>query len=168
MSEHKPITVTNRSEMATNEVLRRRLEGNVFGHAKNIIPLKEPERWYTRWENELVNPQQHYEMVNDLGYIPVTAEDIADGAHVQYTPDGKVCRGSGQFLEILYKMPVEDRATLVAAQTEHNNRIIGKGSASGTRNAIANAASKALGDEAASFLNKMPGQVVDVMTSGDN
>lgn len=163
--QKKPITVTSRQEAVENAVLKRRLQGNPFGHAKQEIPLKEPQKWYTRWENELVNPQQFYEMVNDLGYEPVTKDDIADGANVQLTPDGKVCRGSGAQLEILFKMPKADRAALEAIQTEHNNRVIGKGSQSGTKNAIANAASVSLGDEAATFLHNMPGQVVDSLTN---
>jgi hypothetical protein len=164
----KPITVTNRQEAVENAVLKRRLSGNVFGHARNEIPLKEPQKWYTRWENTLTNPQMHFEMVHELGYVTVTEADLsvpAAEAGVQLTPDGNVCRGSGAMIEILYKMAREDRAALEAAQTEHNNRIIGKGSQSGTRNAIANAASAALGDEAATFLNSMPGSVVDSLTN---
>lgn len=165
----KPITVTSRADAdATRKaVMARRLGGNVFGHAKNEIPMKEPHKWYTRWDNELVNPQQHYEMVHELGYLPVTRDDIVDGTNLQTTPDGFVCRGAGNALEILYKMPIEDRKQLEAAQTEHNNRIIGKGSASGTKNAITNAASAQLGDEAASFLHSMPGSVVDTITDGE-
>lgn len=170
--KRKPIKVTSRADAAknTNAVLARRLAGNVFGHAEFKVPLREPEKWYTRWENTLVNPQQHYEMVHNLGYVPVTEDDLlvsAVEAGVELTPDKKVCRGSGAMLEILYKMPREDRRELEMAQTEHNNRIIGKGSQKGTRNAIAQAASAQLGDEAASFLNSMPGSVVDTITSGE-
>lgn len=166
--QKKPITVTSRQEGVENAVLKRRLSGNVFGHARNEIPLKDPHKWYTRWENTLVNPQQFFEMVHHLGYLNVTRDDLAvnaEEAGVQLTPEGNVCRGSGSQLELLFKMAKDDRVALEAAQTDHNNRIIGKGSQAGTKNAIANAASAALGDEAATFLNSMPGQVVDSLTN---
>lgn len=168
--QKKPITVTSRQDAVENAVLKRRLSGNVFGHQRGEIPLRDPHKWYIRWENTLVNPQMHFEMVHELGYLPVTEADLsvpAAEAGVQLTPEGNVCRGSGQLLELLYKMAIEDRRALEAAQTDHNNRIIGKGSQSGTRNAIANAAGASLGDEAASFLNSMPGSVVDTLTSGE-
>lgn len=170
--KRRPITVTSRADAALtrNAVLARRLSGNVFGHARHEIPLKEPEKWYTRWENTLVNPQQFFEMTHDLGYLPVHKDDLAGVAEevgVQLTPEGYVCRGSGPQIEMLFKMSREDRAALEAAQTEHNNRVIGRGSQSGTRNAITNAASSQLGDEAANFLHRLPGQVIDTITDGE-
>jgi hypothetical protein len=168
----KPITVTSRADVAlTNSVLARRLGSNVFGSARHEIPLKEPDQWYTRWENTLVNPQQFYEMVHELGYLNVHKDDLAgdpNAVGVQVSPEGFVCRGTGSTMEMLFKMPKEDRALLEAAQTEQNDRRIGKGSASGTRTAITEAASAGLGDEAASFLNKMPGQVIDTIMNDDS
>jgi hypothetical protein len=167
----KPITVTSRADAAlTNSVLARRLGGNVFGAARQEIPLKDAAQWYTRWENTLVNPQQFYEMVHELGYVNVHKDDLAGDAAsvgVQLSPEGYVCRGSGAQLEMLFKMPIADRRALEAAQTEQNNTRIGKGSAKGTRHAITEAASAGLGDEAASFLSKMPGQVIDTITDGE-
>jgi hypothetical protein len=168
----KPIIVTSREDAAKtrNAVLARRLGGDVFGSARHEIPLKEPQKWYTRWENTLVNPQQFYEMVHELGYLNVTKDDLAGDPTqigVQTTPEGFVCRGSGSTLEMLFKMSREERAVLEAAQTEENNRRIGKGSSSGTKNAITSAASSQLGDEAATFLHNMPGQVVDTMIEED-
>jgi hypothetical protein len=109
-------------------------------------------------------------MVHELGYLNVHKDDLAGDPTqigVQTTPEGFVCRGAGATLELLFKMPREDRAILEAAHTEENNKRIGKGSASGTKNAITSAASAQLGDEAASFLHNMPGQVVDTMIEGD-
>ena len=167
----KPITVTVRAddEQKRQAVLARRLAGNPFGQAVQTIPLKE-KGWYTRWDNTLSNPQQFYENKQLNGYLPVHKDDLAvtvDEIGVRTSPEGYVVRGSGAMIEMLWKMPVEDRKAIKAAQTEENNRRIGKGSASGTRNAITGAASASLGDEAASFLSKMPGQVIDTITEGE-
>lgn len=161
----KPIIARQREDAEKNRqtVLARRLGGNPFGQSTPTIPLKE-QGWYTRWDNTLANPQQFYENVHVNGYLPVHKDDLAvsvDQLGVQTTPEGYVCRGSGSMLEILYKMPVEDRKAIKAAQTEENNRRIGKGSQSGTREAIANAAGASLGSEAGDYLHKLPGKVVD-------
>jgi hypothetical protein len=166
------ISVTSRADSAKtrNVVLARRLaSGNPDGGGNRSIPLKEPERWYTRIENCLVDSGRFYKMVHELGYEPVKPEDLAcTPAEIGFTvsPDGNIVRGPlGADQEMLFKMPKEDRALLDEAMTRRNMQ--GIGSASKVKADLANAAGGALGGEAGDYIANLDGGVIDRITGGD-
>ena len=164
----KPITVTSREDAAktANVALLRRLEGKVHMAGSREIPLKEPARWQTYISNAEIGASA----VTDMragGWVPVTADDLAckvEESGFKLTTEGYLVRGQRE-TEMLWKMSREDYRLLMDAKTEANMR--GIGSASKTRDHIANAAGNALGSEAGDFLHKMPGETLDVITRGE-
>lgn len=158
------ITVTSRADRAktANTVLARRLaSGNIQGGGNRGIPLKEPERWYTRIENTYVSDNRFYEMVHDLGYEPLKPEDLAckpEECGFRVSEDGNLVRGP-QGQEMVFKMAKEDRAMLEQQMTAANMR--GIGSTKQARADLANAAGSQLGAEAGDFMNGLDGSVVD-------
>jgi PHD/YefM family antitoxin component YafN of YafNO toxin-antitoxin module len=162
------ISVTSRSEGVKNRnaALARRLAGNVHGAGSRGIPLKEPERWHTYIANTFTNEDEFYRMRHEKGWEPLTVEDLdcsPQEAGFRVSEDGSLVRGA-QGKEMVFKMPKEDYHALQMAKTAQNLR--GIGSAAKVKSDIAEAAGAQLGDEAASFLNKMPGQVVDGLIDG--
>lgn len=147
-----------------NPALARRLQGNVFGGGSKDIPLKEPGRWYTRIDNTLSDDSRFYEVVHQLGYLPLKPEDLTvkpEEIGFRVSPDGNLVRGkNGE--EMIFKMDVEARALLEAEMTRRN--LKGQGSAKQTREALAEKVAGALGDEAASFMASQPGEVIDTIT----
>ena len=158
------IAVSSRADSAKtdNTVLARRLKGNLQGGGNRTIPLKEPQRWYTRIENNQADEQRFYHMVHELGYLPVKPEDLAcEPAQIGFrvSEDGNLVRGGGTLVEMLFKMPVEDRALLDQAFTQANMR--GIGSASKIKRDMAEATAASHGDEAANYVNSLDGEVSD-------
>lgn len=170
MARKSAITVTSRAHAAKdraaaaarNPVLAKRLaSGNINGLGTMGLPLKDPEKWYTRIENQLADPNMFYRMRHELGYEPLTAEDLA------CTPQeagfreeaGILVRGAIGHEEMVFKMAKEDRAVLEQMATSQNLR--GIGSASKIKADMAEAASSQLGGEAAEFIHGLSGSVVD-------
>lgn len=163
------ITVTNRADTAKtrNVALARRLaSGRVFNAGTQDIPLKEPGRWHVHIGNAELNESRHYQM-KEGGWKPLLPEDLGcsvEESGFRKSPDGYLVRGP-QGKEMAFKMAKEDYRQLEAAKTRANMR--GIGSASKAKADIAEAASGQLGDEAATYISKLPGQVIDTITGGD-
>lgn len=167
MARKSQINVTNRADSAKtrNTVLARRLaSGNLQGGGNRAIPLKEPERWYTRIDNTLTDEQMFYKMVHEKGYEPLKPEDLSctpEQAGFRVSEDGNLVRGArGE--EMAFKMAKEDRAILDAHQTAYNMR--GIGSASKIKADMAEAAGGALGSAAGDYIHGLEGAVVDRIT----
>lgn len=147
-----PISLSSRR----NAALARRLApgGNVFGGGTKKIPLKEEGRWATRIANGDLHDQRLYEMRHDLGWEPLTAEDLActpEEAGFRVSESGYLVRGvRGQ--EMAFKMANDDYAQVVQRKTERNSSEIGRPNK--VRENIANAAANAHGVEAADFVDK--------------
>lgn len=168
----KQITVTSRAavskdrmvaQLRANPVLAKRLAtGNVNGGGTSGLPLREPERWYTRIENQLADPNMFYRMKNELGYEPLTAEDLGctpQEAGFRVSEDGYLIRGAVGHEEMVFKMSREDRALLEQAATEANLR--GIGSASKIKSDAAEAVASQFGGEAGDYISGLNGSVID-------
>jgi len=168
MPRKSQITVTSRADAARtrNAALARRLQGNPFGGGNRAIPLKEPGRFHTYIENTYLNENAFYEM-KEKGWEPLTPEDLAcevKDSGFRLSEDGYLVRGE-HGREMIFKMSKEDYRELEAAKTRANNR--GIGSASKIRDEVANAAAGSLGSEAADYISKLPGQVIDHISGGE-
>lgn len=175
MPRKSQITVTDRAEGAKNRAvelarrnpaLARRLAGNPFGGGSRAIPMKEPGRWQTYVANTYVNDGEFLSM-KERGWVPVKPEDLAcqvEESGFRLSPDGYLVRGP-QGQEMLFKMAVEDHRLLTQAKTDANMK--GIGSAKQVKQDTAAAAVGPLGSEAADYISKLDGQVVDRITGGD-
>ena len=152
----KTVTVVNREDLAshdTDAVIARRLSGEPFGTRNTTIPLKEGAKWSTYEANSMADRNMHYRMVHELGWIPVRVEDLAHGLTPesigwQVADGGHLVRGP-QGDQRLYKMPADVRQSITNAKAKANLR--GMGSAKAVKQAVTEAASAQLGDEAAAF-----------------
>lgn len=174
MARKSSITVTNRAEGAKNAAvelarrnpaLARRLASNPHGSGSRSIPLKEPGRWHTYVANTYLDESAFLRM-KEGGWVPLTTDDLAckvEESGFRLSPDGYLVRGvNGQ--EMVFKMPAEDYRLLVQAKTDAN--LKGIGSQSKIKQDMAEAASGQMGDEAASYISKLDGKVVDTITGG--
>lgn len=137
-----------------NDVLARRLSGNVHGSGLRKIPLKEPHKWQTYIGNNYNSDDDLYRIVHELGWLPLQPEDLAckpEEIGFRLSEDGHLVRGS-QGREMLFKMDKADYAALQAKQTEANNATIGRPQK--TKEAAANAVAAVHGPEAADFVHK--------------
>lgn len=176
MARKIPITVTSRANAAKdriaaasrNPVLAKRLaSGNLQGSGSSDVPMKEPERWYTRRDNQLADPNMFYRLVHEMGYQPVTAEDLnctpqEAGYRVE---NGYLVKGPAGQEEMLFKMSREDRALLDQATTVQN--LHGIGSQAKIKADMAEAAAAQGGSEAGDFINGLSGSVVDQLAGID-
>ena len=173
------ITVTSRAEGARNAtvaalrenpVLARRLaSGNLQGGGNTAIPLKDADRWYTRRDNQLADPNMFYRLVHEMGYQPVKAEDLADGitpSMIGYrvTEDGYLVQGPQGHEEMLFKMDKHARTLLDQAMTDQNKQ--GIGATSKIKADLAEAAGSQLGSEAGDYIHGLDGQVIDQIAGG--
>ncbi len=154
------ITVTPRSDEATwnpDDIIARRLNGEPFGIKADTIPLKEPGKWALRIANSQIHDNRHYQMVRQLGYIPVTKAFLPDDVSVEslgwrLAEDGQtLCRGvRGD--EVLYAMPREAYDAIQWKKADANTK--GLRSEHAAKEEVANAASGAHGSEAADYISK--------------
>ena len=159
MSGPKTVSVANRADLAeqnVDEVIARRLAGQPFGTRNTTIPLRDAGRWATYETNSLADPNRHYRMVHELGWVPVRVEDLAPGLTPesigwQVGDGGQLVRGVKSD-QRLYKMPLEQQQAIAKAKADANMR--GMGSAAAVKKAVVEAASGQLGDEAASFAHE--------------
>jgi hypothetical protein len=168
MARKSPITMGSRADAkkTRNTVLARRLAGNVHGSGSRSVPLKEPGRWQTYIANTYANEDEFYRMRHEKGWEPLMPEDLdcsPEQAGFRVSEDGYLVKGD-KGREMVFKMEKDDYRLLMQAKTDRNNA--GIGSVSKTREDIANAAATQLGDEAADFLSKQSGQVIDTITGG--
>ena len=164
MAKKSVITATSRSAVAasSNEALMRRLKGNVHAAGSRDIRLKEPQAWATYIANSQANINQQLEM-RDRGWVPVEESDLAvpvdqSGFRLE---NGMLVRGVHGQEEYLWKMPKSDHNLLMQAKTEANLR--GIGSKSKVKSDMVEALATAHGDEAASFMNSLSGNVIDTV-----
>ena len=169
MPRKSAITVTDRSLPLKdrNAALARRLaSGRIHGGGNTAVPLKEPQRWHTHIASAYLNDSRFYQM-KENGWLPMTPDDLAckvEDSGFTLSPDGYLVRGP-QGKEMLFKMAKDDYRLLEQAKTQQNMK--GIGSASKVRTDVAEAASGQLGGEAADYLSKLSGDVVDTITGGE-
>jgi hypothetical protein len=158
MSKKPEITVTPRADLIpTDDIIAKRLAGQPFGTRNLAIPLREPQRWAVFIANSLADENNHYRMVHELGWVPLTVEDLAEGITPvsigwQVKEDGHtLCRGQ-RGDEIVYKMDKLQYRKVQLAKTAENKK--GIGSAKALKESAANAAAGQMGSEAADFVHK--------------
>lgn len=139
-----------------NEALQRRLApgGNVFGGGTRALPLKEPQRWHTRIENDFADAQQVYRAVHEFGWEPLTVDDLAckpEEVGLTLNAQGYLTRGA-QGREVVLKMDKRDYREVERLKTEKNMQ--GIGSPTKTRTQAAEAAAAAFGPEAGDAVHK--------------
>ena len=153
----KQVVVAPREEVTydVDAVIARRLSGSPFGSRDLVVPMREPGKWATYEANTLADRNMHYNMVHQLGWVPVTVADLQDGV----TPDkigwqvdaaGTLCRGP-QGDQKLYKQPLEVWKQIQAAKARANMR--GIGSAKAVKESMAEATAAQMGSEAADFVH---------------
>lgn len=145
------------------EALARRLApgGNVFGAGSKAIPLAE-SGWQTRFFNSEVHDQRHYQATHELGWMPVTADELPGKPEefgLRVNESGFLVRGA-KGNELFCKMAKEDADEVLRRKTVANMR--GIGSASKTKDDVANAVAGQHGSEAADYIHKhITGTVID-------
>jgi hypothetical protein len=159
--EHKPIVqVTSRRSAA----LERRLSKGANPHATSakVIPLKDPHRWQLYIGNDYAEDDGLYRIVHEYGWLPLAREDLAckpEEIGFRVNESGHLVRGP-QGREVVFKMDKADYAVLQQRKSEANMR--GIGSASKTRQQVAEAAASQFGAEAGEYIHKsVTGTVTD-------
>ena len=153
----KQVTVAQRADVAydVEAVIARRLNGAPFGSRDLLVPMREQGKWATYEANSLADRNAHYQMVHQLGWVPVTVNDLEPGTSPeaigwQVDAAGTLCRGP-QGDQKLYKQPVEVRRQIQDAKTRANMR--GIGSAKAVKESVAEATAAQMGGEAADFVH---------------
>jgi hypothetical protein len=146
------------------EILERRAQGiNVHGGGSPTIRLTEPG-WECRWFNSEISPDHVWRAKHQKGWEPVVPAELADPEQVggfQVSPDGFVVRGE-KGREVLLKMPSDYRKKIEAQKIAQNNRNMDPHRQKAD---VANAAGKAMGDEAGSFIDKHVSLIGNVKTT---
>lgn len=148
---------TEEGTWAADDVLAQRLGGQPFGVRAEAIPLREPGKWQLYIANSQSDDGRHYDMVHRKGWQPFTVADLPDGITPQSIgfslgADGQTLVRGGRGDEVVYKMPKAVYAKIQAAKTRENMK--GIQSERGAREAAAEAAVAAHGEEAAEFLQR--------------
>jgi hypothetical protein len=148
----------------TIEILERRAKGiGVHGTGTPSIQLREPG-FDCRWFNSEVSPDHVWRAKNQKGWENVTPAELADPEQIggfQTSPDGFVVRGE-KGREVLLKMPTSYRAQIEMQKAKENIRNMDPHR---QKAEVANAAGKAMGDEAGSFIDKQVSVIGSVKTS---
>jgi len=162
------IEVTERDQQTTLDALlsdpryKARLE-NPFGQPSAPIDLKDSSR-ECRWFNAAIQTD-HIWRNKRKGWDQVRLEDVKDpeqiGGYV-LSPEGYVTRGE-QGHEILMSMPKIVRKAVQLAKVQHNQRHMGNPNA--MKQEVVEAAGRALGSEAAEYLDGHIGPVGGVTDS---
>jgi hypothetical protein len=168
MSRKPRISVTERDVQAPLDVLlsdpryKARLE-NPFGQPSAPIDLVDNSR-ECRWFNAAIQTD-HIWRNKRKGWDQVRLTDVADpeqiGGYI-LSPEGYITRGERGH-EILMSMPKVVRAAVQAAKTEYNRRHMGNPNA--MKKEVVEAAGRAIGSEAADYLNSHIGPVGGVKDS---
>lgn len=130
-------------------VIDRRLK-HPFGTPSRDIPLTgEKRNWVVRtFCADAEHPNRHYDAVHRLGWVPITKEDLSvspESLGFVVAADGRIVRGPGG-QEVLMGMRKSDFDAVQKAKSDANLRSLKKDS---VRGAVAQAAAKEHGDEAA-------------------
>lgn len=144
-------------------VIRRRLEsGSAFAQGGSLpIRLKNPNL-VCRWFNAEKGPDHLWRAKNVGGWAPVTEDMVEDLEQLggYNLVDGTAIARGERSRERLMCMPSDAYAQIQAMKTAANDASIG--SSKKTKADIVQAASVALGDEAASFLEHQTfGEITD-------
>jgi hypothetical protein len=146
------------------EILERRAAGvGVHGEGSPSIELKEPG-FTVRWFNSEVAADHVWRAKNRKGWETVTPAELADPEQVggfSVSPDGFVVRGE-KGREILLKMPTHYRTEIEKRKAEQNIRDM---QPHRQKAQVADAAGKAFGDEAGSFINDRVKVIGNITTS---
>jgi hypothetical protein len=130
---------------------------NPFGQPSAPIELKDASR-ECRWFNAAIQTD-HIWRAKRKGWDQVRLSDVADpeqiGGYVLST-EGYITRGERGH-EILMSMPKVVRAAVQAAKTDANRRHMGNPNA--MKKEVVEAAGRAIGSEAADYLNRHIGPV---------
>ncbi|SRR6266571_525848 len=155
------IAVTERDQQTDLDILTdpryaARLQ-HPFEEPSSPIALKDSTR-VCRWFNAAV-ATDHIWRSKRKGWDQVRPEDVRDLDQIggyNKSPDGYITRGErGQ--EVLMSMPRDVRHLIQQAKTRANIELVGRPNA--MKNAVVQAASEQLGDEAASYLQDHIGPV---------
>lgn len=156
------ISVTPRADIAAqdldaiaNNVNERRLRGE---HVRNgEIPLREPGKWALRRANSLAEENRHYTMVHELGWLPMTVDDLAPGTTAEsigyrLAEDGKtLCKGlRGD--EVLYKKDKQAHDAIKLREARDRQKPLKSESAA--KADAASAVASVHGDQAAEYIMK--------------
>ena len=132
------------------EVLDRRLQ-SPFGSPSASVALTEPG-WVCRWFNAALAADRIWKAKHE-GWQGVLPAELADREQIggfQVSPDGFVVRGDkGQ--ELLMKLPADWQQRIATAKAEQNTRNMRPGV---MKREVAEAAGRAMGDEAGSFVDR--------------
>jgi hypothetical protein len=133
-------------------ILERRAKGvNLRGQGAPAIQLKE-DGWVCRWFNSEIKADHIWYAKAELGWVNVTPAELADPEQIggfQTSPDGFVVRGE-KGREVLLKMPSDFRKQIEKAKSAANIAAMDPYK---QKAEVANAAGKALGDQAGEFIN---------------
>lgn len=148
----------------TIDVLERRAQGvGIHGTGAPPIDLREPG-WQVRWFNAAVKSDHIWAAKHQKGWEPVTPDELADPDQVggfSKSPDGFVVRGErGQ--EVLMKMPTDYRTRIEKAKAAENIRNMDPHR---QKAQVSEAAGKAMGDEAGTFIQDRMKVIGTVTTS---
>lgn len=148
----------------TIEILERRAQGvGVHGQATPRIELKEPGM-ECRWFNSEVAADHIWRAKNAKGWENVRPDELLDPEQIggfSVSPDGFVVRGE-KGREILMKMPSDYRTRIERAKITENIRNMDPHR---QKREVAEAAGKALGDQAGEFLHKHVSLIGNITTT---
>lgn len=135
-------------------VIDRRLK-HPFGTPSREIPLKgERRNWVVRtFSADPEHPNRHFDAVYRLGWIPLTADDIAvsvESLGFVKAVDGRIVRGAGGH-EVLMGMPAKDFAAVQKAKSDANLRGL---RSSAIKEEVAQATAVRHGDQGGEFVQK--------------
>lgn len=145
---------SDESQFNVDDINARRLRGE--RRRENALPMRDPGKWALRWANSLAEPNRHYTIVQEDGWLPVTVDDLAEGLEVQSIGaqvghNGQLCKGPNGD-ERLYKKlkTLHDQIKL----TEAHLRQKPMRSERAAKDDVAEAAAGQLGSDAAEFIHK--------------
>lgn len=163
MNTKKPtISVTPRADIAAADIdsiaqniNERRLRGERVRN--NEIPLAEPGKWALRRANSLAEDNRHYAMVHELGWVPLTVDDLAPGTTPEsigyrLAEDGKtLCKGT-RGDEVLYKKDKQAHQEIKMREALDRQKV--QRSEMAAKQDVANAVAGAHGSQAAEYIAK--------------
>ena len=142
-------------------VLERRLGGGaLFDQGSTTIPFKDPDM-IGRWFNRAISADKFYKAEHQKGWIKVTIDDVANADAVSgytITPERYITRGPrGE--EMLYMISKEMWERIRWAKDAANKKRLG--TRKQRAEVVAEATAAQFGDEAADFIQREGGPVVE-------
>lgn len=150
----------DKTKPSISVVQRRLRSASPFRANSGAVPLKDPTM-IARIANAGVSATRHFDMVHELGWVPVTAADLAvppDQVGFTLNASGYVCRGAhGE--EVVFMMKRTDADAITARKAEVNKKSMG--STAKVKQDLAQAAAAQYGSEAGDFVHNAVGDVTD-------